>query len=307
MKSYSLNDGKSVPWLAFGTGTALYEKNCTDVASRALALGFTHLDGAQMYRNEDSLGAAIDTYLSASGDEGTRKKKRDALYVTTKLDKIPAGKGVEDTLRESLSKLRVDFVDLFLVHHPLQHVDRPGGLQQVWREMVDVKAKGLVKSIGVSNFNKAQLEEVVSLGLDVPAVNQIEYHPFLARRLAPLIAYHRAHNIRTASYGGLTPILPSRSGGSDNADLQAARGRISQTLDALAAAHSATQGQVLLKWLQSEGVIAATTSSKDERIREYLAADALSDLSEAEKRSIEEAVGDVHFRAFASFPHMDQT
>lgn len=158
-----LNDGTVVPWLAFGTGTALYQRSATDAAIQALSLGFTHLDTAQMYQNEDTLGEALSSSTIP----------RDKLYITTKLAEVPAGKTVEDTLRESLTKLKVDYVDLFLVHVPTQHLKREGGIKQVWKEMVEVKQKGLTKSIGVSNFNKAYLEEIIGLGLDVPAVNQV--------------------------------------------------------------------------------------------------------------------------------------
>lgn len=163
-----------MPWLAFGTGTVLYAKNCTALASRALDLGFTHLDTAQSYQNEESLGDAVDSFVASGGDSRVRKERREGLYITTKLEKIPEGESVEDKLRASLRKLRVDYVNLFLVHNPLQHVAREGGLKGVWKEMVEVKRKGLAHSIGVSNFNRAQLEEIVSLGLDVPAINQVK-------------------------------------------------------------------------------------------------------------------------------------
>ncbi|KAI5121051.1 hypothetical protein M0805_008627 [Coniferiporia weirii] len=314
MKTYPLNDGTAIPWIAFGTGTTLYGKNCSDITARALALGFTHLDGAQAYENEDSLGTAIDGHVVGAEDSAeTHTRRRAAIYVTTKLEKIPPGQSVEDKLRESLRKLRTDYVDLFLVHNPRQHFERPGGIQQVWREMVDVKRKGLAKSIGVSNFNRALLEELVNMGMDVPAVNQIEYHPLLATRLAPLVTYHRAHDIRTAAFGGFTPIIPLRKGSTEdlfnNAPLRSALARLGAVLDKLAAARGSetvpTRGQMLLKWLQAEGVVAVTTSNKDARLSEYLAADALPDLSDAEKATVVDAVGDVQHRAFAFVPHMD--
>ena len=163
VKFYKLADGIKVPWVAFGTGTALYQKECADACKLAISTGFTHLDTAQMYENEEGVGAAI----SSSG------VARDSLFVTTKLTAIPQGQTVEDTLRTSLKKLQIDYVDLFLVHIPTQHKDREGGLKQVWKEMVDVKKKGLTRSIGVSNFNKAYLEEVISTGLEKPVVNQV--------------------------------------------------------------------------------------------------------------------------------------
>ncbi|PAV17568.1 Aldo keto reductase [Pyrrhoderma noxium] len=271
VKSIKLSDGTTIPWLAFGTGTALYKQDCTDATSLALSLGLTHIDAAQMYENEDGVGTA----LSASG------LPRSALYITTKLNKISEGETVESTLRSSLKKLKVDHVDLFLVHVPTQHTD----LKKVWKDM-------------------AQLEEIISLGLENPVVNQIEYHPLVADKLAPLIAFSREHGITTASYGGLTPILPSRI---KSSELSTVRENIISTLTTIGSTRgSATPNQILLKWLQSQGVIAVTTSSKESRLKEYLDAENLAELSEEELDTIRKSIGGVHFRAFASFSHMDE-
>ncbi|THH11990.1 hypothetical protein EW145_g299 [Phellinidium pouzarii] len=295
VKTISLADGTTVPWVAFGTGTALYHQDCTAAVARALKAGFTHIDCAQMYENEQFVGAAID----ASGID------RDKLFVTTKLTMIPAGETVEDTLRASLRKLRLDYVDLFLIHIPSHHKEREGGIKQVWRELIDTKKKGLVKSIGVSNFSKAQLEEIISLGLEKPVVNQIEYHLLVAKSRTPLLEYSREHGIVTASYGGLTPVLSDRMGKSD---FESLRAQIGNTLDKLAAARgpAVTQNQVLLKWLQAEGVIAVTTTSQEFRLKEYLSIDSLLDLSPGEKKELEDVTGGKHFCAFASFSYVDE-
>lgn len=162
LKSFSLLDGTSIPWVGFGTGTALYKQDCTESVLRAIKAGFTHLDGAQMYDNEQSLGDAI----TQSG------VPREQFFVTTKLDKLQPGESVEDSLRASLEKLKLSYVNLFLIHVPGVFASREGGIKGVWREFVDVKAKGLVRSIGVSNFSKSQLEEIIGLGLEKPVVNQ---------------------------------------------------------------------------------------------------------------------------------------
>ena len=181
VKSIKLSDGTTIPWLAFGTGTALYKQDCTDATSLALSLGLTHIDAAQMYENEDGVGTA----LSASG------LPRSALYITTKLNKIPEGETVESTLRSSLKKLKVDHVDLFLVHVPTQHTD----LKKVWKDMVGIKKLGLTKSIGVSNYNKAQLEETISLGLENPVVNQVSIRYIFLRDRINLGIYSRLNTI----------------------------------------------------------------------------------------------------------------
>jgi diketogulonate reductase-like aldo/keto reductase len=155
-----LNDGTSAPWLAFGTGTALYNKDVAKFVEVAITSGVTHLDGAQMYRNEQSLGEGI----KASG------KPRSELYLVTKLFELNPGQTVKDTLVESLAKFGVDYVDLFLIHSPLPYVGR---LKEIWQQMEGVKNEGLTKSIGVSNFKVEHLNELLEGANIVPAVNQV--------------------------------------------------------------------------------------------------------------------------------------
>jgi diketogulonate reductase-like aldo/keto reductase len=158
-----LNDGTTIPLLAFGTGTAHYAKDAERLVASAINAGFTHLDGAQWYRNEESLGAGI----AAAG------KDREQLFVTTKLAKPAEGKTVRDTLVESLAQLRLEYVDLFLVHTPLQFNDEPGRLKAVWKEMEALKKEGLTRSIGVSNFRAAQLREILDGAEIPPSINQV--------------------------------------------------------------------------------------------------------------------------------------
>jgi diketogulonate reductase-like aldo/keto reductase len=129
--SFKLNDGHAIPWIALGTGTALYGKDATNAVAQAVAGGFIHLDGAQMYKNEESLGAAIQ-------QAGV---PRNELFVTTKLATLPAGTSVVESLKESLGKLRLDYVDLFLIHVPTQHPDLPA----TWKGMEECKAAGLTR------------------------------------------------------------------------------------------------------------------------------------------------------------------
>jgi diketogulonate reductase-like aldo/keto reductase len=158
-----LNDGTTIPLLAFGTGTAHYSKDAEHLVTSAINVGFTHLDGAQWYRNEGSLGAGI----AAAG------KGREQLFVTTKLAKPAEGKSVRDTLVESLAQLRLEYVDLFLVHTPVEFNDKPGRLKTVWKEMEALKKEGLTPSIGVSNFRAAQLREILDGAEILPSINQV--------------------------------------------------------------------------------------------------------------------------------------
>lgn len=159
-----LNDDTTIPLLAFGTGTSHYTKDAQDMVTSAINAGFTHLDGAQWYGNEESLGAGI----AAAG------KAREQLFITTKLARPPEGKTARDMLVDSLVKLRVDYVDLFLVHTPLDFsYEEPGCLKALWKEMEAVKKEGLTRSIGVSNFRVEQLRETLDGAEVIPSINQV--------------------------------------------------------------------------------------------------------------------------------------
>lgn len=293
-----MRDGTTIPWIGFGTGTALSRKNCTDATKLALTKGFVHFDTAQAYKNEESLGAAL---------QGV---PRSQLYIATKLAKFDwaGGQTVEETLRESLKKLKTDFVDLFLIHVPIDHIDKPGQLKDVWKQMCDVKKKGLTRSIGVSNFNIRFLKEILVDGFEVPVVNQIEFHPFIYNGSKALLDFHAEHGIITESYGGLSPIIPKRQGG--EAEI-AVREKLLKVLDKFAAsrttpAQEVTQNQMLLKWLQHVGAIAVTTSSKESRIEEYLTTGSLPDFTSDEMKELNAVIEGIHFRFFKVFDYMDE-
>ncbi|KAI0636984.1 Aldo/keto reductase [Trametes polyzona] len=279
--SITLNDGKQIPWLGFGTGTALRGKDAADFVRVAIANGITHLDGAQLYDNEDTLGAGI----ASSG------KPRSELFVTTKLGKIPEGKTVRDTLVESLKKLRLDYVDLFLIHVPTNH---EGQLKSVWKEFEALQKEGLAKSIGVSNFRAKDLHEVLEVATVIPAVNQIEYHPYVYKASQPVLELQKKHNIVTESYGGLTPIVRHKGGPVDPV-LSSIRERLEKDTG-----KKVTEGQVLGLWLRAQGVVEITTSTKEERVKEYVATQSLPDLTPEEVQAINEAGSKVHHRTFVS-------
>lgn len=160
--SFELNDGATIPWLGFGTGTAFWGQDAKNAVVQAIQAGVTHLDGAQMYKNEETLGAGII-------EAGVPREK---LFITTKLNELPEGKTVRETLVESLKKLGVDCVDLFLIHSPHHH---PRQLLEVWKALEDAKRDGLAKSIGVSNTTVKDLQQILDTGGIVPAVNQVCY------------------------------------------------------------------------------------------------------------------------------------
>ncbi|PCH37782.1 Aldo/keto reductase [Wolfiporia cocos MD-104 SS10] len=279
-----LNDGTSIPWLGFGSGTAHYQKDASGTLTTALAHGIHHLDTAQLYGNEDSLAAAI----AASG------VPRESLYITTKLWALPTGKSVRDTLTVSLAKIGVSYVDLFLVHSPYLYggADR---LREVWREVEDLRAAGLARSIGVSNFDVQNFEEIIPTARIVPAVNQIEYHPYVFKVNIANLEYMRAHNIVPASYGCFAPLTHAKDGPVDPV-LAAAATRLGKDTG-----KQVSLGQVLHLWLRARGIVAITTSTKETRIKEYVATAELPDLTEDELKAIDEAGSQMHHQVFAEF------
>ncbi|KAG0692579.1 NADP-dependent oxidoreductase domain-containing protein [Suillus ampliporus] len=278
ISTLTLNDGNQVPWIAYGTGTVIYQKDAKDAVELAIANGFTHLDGAQMYQNEDGLGAGV----KASG------VLRSSLFVTTKLDRLQPGQTAKTALHTSLEKMGLEYVDLYLVHVPGFH---EGQLKEVWRVMEECKREGLTKSIGVSNFGVVHLQEILEDAEFLPSVNQLEIHPYVWDCLQPVIALHKEHGIITSSYAGLSPLFRAPGGPVDPV-IEKIRARLESTRGKPVAS-----SQVLNKWLQQHGILVVTTSTKVERIREYLDTSDVPDLT-VEEMGLIESAGAERYQSF---------
>lgn len=166
MTTIQLNSGADIPQLGFGTS-----KSATpaDSVKTALDHGYRHVDTAQMYGNEAEVGAGI----RASG------VSREDVFVTTKLNNdFHDPQEVHRTFEESLSRLGLDSVDLFLIHWPLPFLDVD--YVETWKALIELRDSGRVTSIGVSNFQPEHLERIVEATGVTPAVNQIEVHPYFA-------------------------------------------------------------------------------------------------------------------------------
>jgi 2,5-diketo-D-gluconate reductase A len=237
--SIALNDGHEIPQL--GVGVFKVDPDTTERnVAEALEIGYRHIDTAAAYRNEEGVGRAI----AASGIP------RDELWITTKLfnDAHPRDKALA-AIDESLGKLGVDAVDLYLIHWPLpQHDD----YADTWGTMIDIRSAGKATSIGVSNFQPEHLERIVDETGIVPAVNQIELHPAFAQR--ELRAVHERLGIVTEAWGPL---------GQGKYDLLE-RGPIV----AAAEAHGVTPAQVVLRWHLQHGIVIFPKSSSKHRLAE---------------------------------------
>lgn len=220
-------------------------QDVTNYVLQAIDAGFTHIDTAQMYGNEAFVGKALATHFS--------KHPRESLYVTTKFDKVSPNQSIRAVFEEQLRKLQVSYVDLYLVHTP---VPFEGRLGEIWKEVEQLKRDGLTKEIGISNFRVEDLNELLPTITDradgiLPAVHQIELHPYVLDTALPIMEIGKKHGIQIASYGGLTPVIRK----TDGPATPVIEGIVKKWKDA---GREATAGHTMLKWLDAKGAIAVT-------------------------------------------------
>lgn len=239
--SVILNDGFSIPQLGFGVFLVPADE-AERAVSEALEAGYRHIDTAAIYRNEEGVGAAI----AKSGIP------RDELYITTKLwndrhhDDEP-----DAAIAESLDKLGLDYVDLYLVHWPTPAKD---DYVHAWSKLIELRTQSLTRSIGVSNFLVPHLERIVAETQVLPAVNQIELHP--AHQQRDVTEWSGERGIRIESWGPL---------GQGKYDLFG-----TPAVAEAAAAHGKTPAQVVLRWHLQHGTIVFPKSVRAERMRENI-------------------------------------
>jgi diketogulonate reductase-like aldo/keto reductase len=169
----TLADGTTIPTIGLGVWQVPDGPECENAVRWALEAGYRHIDTAQAYGNEESVGRAVR-------DSGI---PREEIFITTKF--YPARSDPAAEAERSLRRLGVDYVDLYIIHWPQK------GATWAWPGMVQARERGYTRSIGVSNFSVAELEQVIALGQVPPAVNQIQFSPFEYRRaLADACASH---------------------------------------------------------------------------------------------------------------------
>jgi len=208
----------------------------------AIEVGFDHIDTAQVYGNELQVGQALkDTGLT-----------RSEIWLTTKWSGV-AGTRPAQAIQQSLQKLGVSYVDLYLIHSP--RLVRPNILEG-WEEMEEIQKQGLAKSIGVSNFQISDLQELESAHI-VPAMNQIILHPYVYKESIPLLEYCAEKGIKIEAYSPLIPL--TRYPG----------GPVDKPVNAIAERLDIAPEQVLLAWIKAKGAVILTTSSKKDRLERY--------------------------------------
>ena len=235
----TLNDGHTIPQLGFGV-FKVEPTETTRIVSDALEVGYRHIDTAAIYGNEEGVGQA----LASSGID------RSELFVTTKLWNDNQGtQSALDAFDESLEKLGLDYVDLYLIHWPTPARDT---YVESWKTLAKIRESGRARSIGVSNFLVPHLERIISETDIVPAVNQIELHP--AGQQAEVAAFSRQHGIHIEAWGplgqGKYPLLEE------------------PVVTTAAEAHGKTPAQVVIRWHLQTGNIVFPKSNRRERMVE---------------------------------------
>ena len=259
----STRNALGMPPLGFGT-YQLSTEQARACVQEALRAGFRHIDSAEGYANESGTGEAI----KAVG------MPRDELFVTTKVFPGYAPWGTQEkdykdtvaTLKRQLLELQLDHVDLYLIHAPFSKLR----LEQ-WRACVELKKQGLTRHIGVANYNRTRIQEMLDAGLSAPEANQIEFHPLCSQ--PELSEFMRAQNIEPVAYSSLAPLSTWRTEEGQGGEVLAETKAVAQSvIQTIAEKLEVSEAALLLRWGMQEGYSVLTKSSKPERIKENLGA-----------------------------------
>ncbi|KAL3751115.1 hypothetical protein ACJRO7_012000 [Eucalyptus globulus] len=259
---------KPIPLLGFGTAEFPFgsSDNVKEHLLHAIQLGYRHFDSASIYLSEQPLGEAVADALEVG-----LLNSRDELFITTKLWCSDAhGDRVVPALQRSLKKLRLEYVDLYLVHFPVS--SKPGecevpvkedllqfDYEGVWKAMEECQKLGLAKSIGVSNFSSKKLEKLLSIAEIAPAVNQVEMNPLWQQQ--KLREFCKEKGIHITAYSPL---------GAKGTLWGTNRVMESEVLEEIGKAKGRTLAQVCLRWAYEQGVSVLVKSFNKERMKENL-------------------------------------
>lgn len=265
----TLPGGVKMPALGYGTWQANYD-SLEKGLEEALKTGYRHIDTAQTYENEETIGKVLKRWF----DEG--KLAREDVFVTTKLSfRTMYPEKVEECLKESLRKLQLDYVDLYQIHFPITIVDTGSDVYghpsvdylDIWKKMEDQYFAGRAKSIGVSNFSVQKIERILKNCRVAPANNQIEMHIYLQQK--NLVDFCTQNGITVAGYASLgTPGFNDYMIKHGYPKKKLPNLFADKTVVAVAKKHSKTSAQVLIRFLLQLGVSTVPKSVTPARIRE---------------------------------------
>jgi 2,5-diketo-D-gluconate reductase A len=244
-----MSDGNAIPQIGLGTWP-MKDVEVADVIVDAIELGYRHLDTAVNYGNEVGVG------------DGVRRSgiSREEMFITTK---VPGrDHGYDETrrsLEESLERMQLDYIDLYLIHWPNPNVDK---YVETWRAFIDAQKDGKVRSIGVSNFTPAHLSRLVSETGVMPAVNQIQLYPAIPQHESR--SFHEQHDIVTESWSPLGLGANVAFHGGDRRFLE------HPVLVDLATKYERSTAQILLRWHVQQGLVPLPKSSNRQRLADNI-------------------------------------
>ena len=239
MQYVTLNNGVKMPILGFGVFQIADLQQCEACVLQALETGYRLIDTAASYQNETAVGKAIQRSGIARKD----------LFITTKLWIQDAGyEKTRKAFEKALNKLQLDYLDLYLIHQPY------GDVHGAWRAMEELYSEGKIKAIGLSNFYPDRVMDMIVFNKVVPAVNQIETHPF--NQQIETQAFLKENNIQLESWG---PFAEGKNNMFHN-----------EQLVSIAQKYGKSVAQVILRWLTQRGIVAITKSVRKERMAENL-------------------------------------
>lgn len=235
-----LTNGVLIPKMGLGTFKMVDEEQTVEVLKEAIKVGYRHFDTAQMYHNEHIVGKV----LKESGIP------REEFFITSKLQDHHNSLKTEELILESLKKLETDYLDLLLIHWP-NHDDSVN--INTWKVFEKLYEEKKIRAIGVSNFSRYQLEQLLPHCKIKPMVNQVEIHPLLSQY--PLIDYLEKHDMKPISYG---PLMRGKLNDEPHKSI----------FEEIATKHNATIGQVVIAWGINRGLIMIPKTSTIKRLKE---------------------------------------
>lgn len=259
----------TMPMVGFGT-YLIKDEDAQSLVHEAIRSGYRHVDTADMYGNERGVGLGIKAGLKEL------ELSRDDIFVTTKLWPGNEARGqlpktyesTIESLNASLARLRLEYVDLYLIHAPFSKTER---LDQ-WRALIELRRRGKVRAIGVSNFGEKHIEEIRSAGLPLPDTNQIELHPWSQK--PHLVSYLAGNGISIIAYSSLVPLSSWRAAAGQMSAKTEEMKLDGEGADSpfknMAQKYGVSEAQILLRWGLQKGYAVLPKSSNENRMRKNI-------------------------------------